>query len=64
MNIVLIPSPDWLTAGSVSHIVLVIMSQEGGTVLERWGFDTKLVDRKLVDPFSALRGRGKVNFFV
>lgn len=35
-------------AGSVSHIVLVIMSKEGGTVLERWVFDTKLVDRELV----------------
>ncbi|KDQ06912.1 hypothetical protein BOTBODRAFT_140664 [Botryobasidium botryosum FD-172 SS1] len=34
----------WLEKGEISHVVLVIVAQEGGAVLERWSFDTHLVE--------------------
>jgi len=34
----------WLERGELTHVVLVIVAQEGGAVLERWSFDTHLVE--------------------
>jgi hypothetical protein len=33
---------DWLVEGVIKNIVIVIMSQDSGEVIERWVFDTHM----------------------
>lgn len=37
-------NPEWLLTGSVTQLVLAIISKDTRTPLERWVFDVKLVE--------------------